>query len=367
MIILRQGKAKRILDGSINSALTAVETYNRPRTLFRIENYIVLMIIAWTKLFHAFFQSEIGERYFYKEKNGRYKKIDGEKKAWELTECIREYQKLRKSYSNLSEATVANLNFFIGLRNKIEHRYWDGSSLDILLFGECQALLFNYETLMVTLFGDDYSINTCLAYALQFSHLRAQEQIKAQRDLLSKDMQDIKKYIDKYKTDLPQEIFDSQEYSIKLLQIPKISNANRHDLSVEFVNWNTLNDEDRENYNRISTIIKDKVIVQRVSNASLMRPCDVINAVKQQSGVNLSYNDHTLLWKCFKVRPQTNSGAKFDTIPRYCIYDEPHNDYLYSEDWVSIIVQLLRERIITKETIREFCAQSRAISEYESR
>lgn len=165
MIILRLGKAKSILDGSINSALTAVETYNRPRTMFRIENYIVLMIIAWTKLFHAFFQSEIGEKYFYKEKNGRYKKIDGEKKAWELAECIKEYQKMRKAYPNLSEATVANLNFFIGLRNKIKHRYWDGSSLDILLFGECQALLFNYETLVVTLFGDDYSINTCLAYS----------------------------------------------------------------------------------------------------------------------------------------------------------------------------------------------------------
>ena len=180
-------------------------------------------------------------------------------------------------------------------------------------------------------------------------------------------MQDIKKYIDKYKTDLPQEIFDSQEYSIKLLQIPKISNTNRHDLSVEFVNWNALSDEDRENYNRISTIIKDKVIVQRVSNASLMRPGDVINTVKQQSGVKLSYNDHTLLWKCFKVRPQTDAAAKFDTISKYCIYDEPHNDYLYSEDWVSLIVRLLRDGIITKETLREFCAQSRVVSEYESR
>ena len=77
MIILRQGKAKSILENSINSALTAVETYNRPRVQFRIENYIILMIIAWTKLFHAYFQSEIGERYFYKEKNGRYKKVDG--------------------------------------------------------------------------------------------------------------------------------------------------------------------------------------------------------------------------------------------------------------------------------------------------
>lgn len=53
MIILRQGKAKSILENSINSALTAVETYNRPRVQFRTENYIILMIIAWTKLFHA--------------------------------------------------------------------------------------------------------------------------------------------------------------------------------------------------------------------------------------------------------------------------------------------------------------------------
>ena len=78
MIVLRQGKAKTILESSINSAFTAVETYNRPRTSFRIENYIILMIIAWTKLFHAYFQATIGERYFYKEKNGRFKRVDGE-------------------------------------------------------------------------------------------------------------------------------------------------------------------------------------------------------------------------------------------------------------------------------------------------
>ena len=39
------------------------------------------MIIAWTKLFHAFFQATIGERYFYTEKNGRYKIIRGRKKG----------------------------------------------------------------------------------------------------------------------------------------------------------------------------------------------------------------------------------------------------------------------------------------------
>ena len=41
MITLRQGKPKTILENSLNSALTAVETYNRPKTKFRIENYVV--------------------------------------------------------------------------------------------------------------------------------------------------------------------------------------------------------------------------------------------------------------------------------------------------------------------------------------
>lgn len=146
MIILRQGKAKGILENSINSALTAVETYNRPRVQFRIENYIILMIIAWTKLFHAYFQSEIGERYFYKEKNGRYKKIDGEKKAWELTECIKEYQKMSKSYPNLSDPVVANLRFFIGIRNKIEHRYWDSVFVNEKVVQKCTKKLSTIST-----------------------------------------------------------------------------------------------------------------------------------------------------------------------------------------------------------------------------
>jgi len=141
MISLRQGKP---IENSLNSALTAVETYNRPRTQFRIENYIILMVIAWTKLFHAYFQVTIGERYFYKEKNGRFKRIEGEKKAWELAECIKNYQK-NADENKLSKAVVANLKLFIGIRNKIEHRYWDSSALDILLFGECQALFYQYK------------------------------------------------------------------------------------------------------------------------------------------------------------------------------------------------------------------------------
>lgn len=365
MIILRQGKTKAILENSINSALTAVETYNRPRTDFRMENYIILMVIAWTKLFHAYFQNTIGEKYYYKEKDGRrYKKIDGEKKAWKLKECIKNYQKMNPT-QQISNNVVANLNFFIGLRNKIEHRYWGGSSLDIHLFGECQALLYNYENLLVSLFGEEYSINTCLAYALQFSHLRANEQVVAQRELLSKDMKDIKKYIDKYKTDLPQEVFDSQEYSIKLIQIPKVSNTNRSDLAVEFVNWNSLNDEDKANYDKVSTIIKDKLVVQKVVNANLLKPSSVINMVNEKTGAKLNVHNHIDLWKAFGIRPLKNTERKFETDERYCVYDEPHDDYLYTEDWVSMVINLVTSHGFTKENIHEKCRKKLSIDDYE--
>lgn len=364
MITLRQGKAKTILDNSINSAITAVETYNRPRTKFRIENYIILMVIAWTKLFHAYFQTTIGERYFYKEKNGRYKKIDGEKKAWQLKECIKQYQK-NAGRDKLSDGVVANLNFFIGIRNKIEHRYWDSSTLDILLFGECQSLLYNYENLLVELFGNDYSLNMSLAYALQFSQIRANEQLTAQRELLSKDMQDIKKYIDKYKTDLPQEVYDSQEYSIKLLQIPKISNTKRSDLAVEFVNWNTISEEDKENYNKVTAIIKDKIVKHNVSNANMLRPIDVRNAVREKTGVEISQSNHTDLWKAFSVRPHAKSEAKFDTITKYCIYDEPHNDYLYTSEWVDFIVKLVLKFGFNKENIHNNCKKTLKIEDFD--
>ena len=254
-----------------------------------------------------------------------------------------------------SDATIANLEFFIGLRNRIEHRFWEGSELDIILFGECQALLFNYETLLIRLFGEEYSINACLAFALQFSHMRADSQLVSQKMLLSKDMQDIKRYIDKYKMDLRQDVFDSQEFSIKLLQIPKVSNTNRSDLSVEFVNWNSIDETDRANYEKITAIIKDKIVTKRVSNLNWLKPSNVTLEVANRTGVDIGVNNHTCLWKAFAIRPVNNSKTKFETNEKYCIYDEPHDDYLYSAEWVEFVINLITKYDFTKDNIRQKC------------
>ena len=161
---LRKGKTKTLLESSIDCALLSVEIYNKPRAPFRVESFITHMIMSWTRLLQAHFNQTIGETFFYKETNGRYKLIDGEKKAWELKTCIQKYGKL-------SEAVKSNLEFFIKLRNKIEHRTISKDEIGLMIFGECQSLLYNYENELIKLFGSEYAINESLAYSLQFSRL----------------------------------------------------------------------------------------------------------------------------------------------------------------------------------------------------
>ncbi|ADI85349.1 DUF3644 domain-containing protein [Geobacter sulfurreducens] len=333
---LRLGKTKSILRSSIDSALLAVEVYNKPRTEFRTQAFISLMVMAWIRLFHAYFNHTIGPKYYYKKKGtSRYETIDGEKKAWELKTCINEYGKLK-------EAEKANLDLFVKLRNKIEHRHIEKKELDVLLFGECQALLYNYETLLIELFGIEYALNENIVYSLQFSTLRDNNQIKANRRALSEDLQDLKKYIDTYRTSLPDEVFNSQSYSVKLIQIPKISNTERSDLAVEFVRWDSLSDEDKKAYEKLTTIIKDRVVKQSVVNLGGMKPGKIVNTVKERTGQNFTQNDHKCLYVIFGVRPDPSDDRDpFNTNPDFCHYDEVHGDYVYYKEWVDCIVKII--------------------------
>lgn len=352
--MLRKSKARTILNSSIDAALLAVEVYNKPRATFRTESFIALMIIAWNRLFHTYFHQQIGEKYFYRKKNSnRYERIDGERKAWDLRTCIRKFD-------SLGEPEKANLEFFIRLRNKIEHRHIEKRELELLLFGECQALLINYENLLVELFGTEFALNENLAYSLQFSTSRTKEQKDANKRALSADMAQLKKFIDMYRSALPQDVFDSQSYSVKLIQIPKISNTNRNDVAIEFVKWNSLSKEDQDAYSRVDVIIKDKIVKQPVVNLGAMKPTKILQLVEEKTGVKLSHHDHKCLYTIFGVRPApTETGDPFETIPEYCHYDEVHDDYVYYEAWADCLACIMKAGKMKQHMWRQAHKQDR--------
>jgi Protein of unknown function (DUF3644) len=121
-------QVKAALEKARDSALLAVEESG---------GYITLMVIAWTSLFHAvFFRKKT--KPFRRKANKRYEKIEGDFKYWELDECLRQYYG-----ADTSNPVRKHLESFIPLRNKIEHRSMP--QLDANIFGECQAMLLNFD------------------------------------------------------------------------------------------------------------------------------------------------------------------------------------------------------------------------------
>lgn len=345
---LRQGRTKSILHGSEDSALLAVEVYNKPRTSFRTQAFISLMIIAWTRLFHAYFHKNIGNKYYYKKpKTNRYEIVDGEKRTWNLSTCI-------SKYGELSAPVKANLNLFIKLRNKIEHRHIEKKELDILLFGECQSLLMNYENLVIDLFGQEYALHENLVYALQFSSMRTTEQETANRHALSVDLKEIQNFVMTYRESLQENTYNSQSYSVKLIQIPKISNTNRNDVAIEFVRWDELNADYKKAYSQLDVLIKDRVVKQSVVHHGGMKPGKILKKVKETCGITLSHYDHKRLCVIFKIRPDSlNDDDPFKTNTKYCHYDEVHEDYVYSNDWADMLVDFLNASKMDRNTWRD--------------
>ena len=321
------------------SAILAVETYNRPGTPFRSGGYVVLMAIAWTALLHSIFLRGKVKPFYVKARRGRYvryEKIDGDYKAWDLSECIQQY------YRDEDPPLRKNLEFFVGLRNKIEHRSMP--QLDDQIFGECQALLLNFEALLSKEYGDQYSLNGSLAVSLQFSTITPEGKARALRHLQSKNYPSVVEYVRRFRSGLAADIEQSMEYSYRVFLLPKTGNhANSSDLAVEFINVNALDDEARQRIEQVVTLLKTRETA--VAHPGQMKPGDVASTVQSRLGFKFGTNHHTTCWKYFKVRPLHGATRPTDCDVRYCQYDVPHKDYIYTDGWVDLLVSKLADPI----------------------
>jgi len=337
-------KVKNLLEKSKESCLLAVEIYNKPATSFRSGAYIVLMSIAFTSLFHAIFERK-RIKYFYKKPNSnRYIKIDDEYKAWELSYCLKQYFKNNKK----EEIPIKkNIEFFIPLRNKIEHRFMP--ELDKEIFGECQALLHNFEYILCTEFGDNYSINESLVFSLQFAKTSPKSKEGKATSIKIKEFHKIKNYIQTFRDELPEDIFSDQRYSFKVYLIPKISNnQNKADYAIEWVNYDPSKPDEMKKYNRLTGLIKEKLIP--ISNLGLHKAGDVAKKVKAELvkiyGPNIKFSHANNHFQCciyYKIRPQKGE-KKENTNKDFCIYDAPHDDYLYTDAWIIFLIKKLSKK-----------------------
>jgi hypothetical protein len=290
------------------------------------------MIIAWTSLLHAIFERRKTAYFFRKKGSQRFIKINGERKAWDLTTCLSEY------YGDKNPPVRKNLEFFVELRNKIEHRFIP--DLDPEVAGECQAMLLNFESLLVATFGNRYALTGDLAFPLQLSQVRSAARATALRKLQVKEFEKVKSYVDKYRADLDPDAWKGTEFSFRVYLLPKLGNRpSSSDLAVEFVRYDAANPQEMEKYSRAVALIKEKQVP--VANLGLLKAGEVVKRVHDGSGRHFTNHQHVQSWRFFHVRPSRGDPNPANCDSRYCFYDAAHGDYLYAEAWVEHLVREL--------------------------
>lgn len=319
------------------SAVTAVAVYNNPSARFRSGAYIVLMIIAWTALFHAIAYNRGRKPWAVRTGEGkgtRYKRIGNDYMHWNLHECMGFY------FGGKQNAIRTNLQFLIGLRDQIEHR--NMPDIDHRVFGECQAALFNFEELMVSEFGERYALNTSLTWSLQFSRTYPEERRHTIESRSRYASDPVAYYIDQFHSELATDIANDQRFSFKVFLIPQLANhRSKNTLAVEFVKYDPTDPEAMKDYRQGMALIKERHVAVR--NPGELIPKLVVEKVAVQLPWQFKMHHHTQCWRFFDVRPGTKTDSPEKTKLKYCHWDKAFARYTYTEDWVNLLVVELKE------------------------
>lgn len=273
---------KELLAKSRESALAAIKLFNDPLVTFKSESYIVLMVIAWTYLLHAYYRSkQIDYRYYTRGK--KRKKYDrtkrGAYKYWELERCLND------AASPVENDAANNLRFLIGLRHEIEHQMT--KQLDNYLSGRYQACAMNYNAHLKTLFGTASGLDEHLAYSIQFLELDESQFGTPQAP--SAVPKPILAYIDDFDSKLSEDEFNSPKFSYRLLFTRKLVNRpGQADQVVEFLDPKS----------ELAKTIGKEYWVKKEVERPKFRPKDVVNAVKRAGFSRFGlFTSHVDFWR----------------------------------------------------------------------
>lgn len=301
---------------SREAALSAVQIYNNPLTTFKTESFIVLFIIAWTYLLHAYYRSKrIDYRYYAipKKRKKFVRTPDGSIKYWDLNECI------SKSNSPLDKDTRNNLKFLIGLRNQIEHKKATG--LDSYLSARYQACALNYNYYLKNLFGQKYALDNNLALSLQFAELDYGQAkiIKDKEELIPKE---IHSYIAEFDKSLSDDELKSDRFAYRLLFSKIVAKRQgQADRVIEFIDPKSQ---------LAANISKEYWVKEEKEKPKFLRK-DVLKKIQEAGHTNFGPSQHTVLWKKYDGKNPAK-GFGVDVCGTWYWY----------QNWIDFIVKELQ-------------------------
>jgi hypothetical protein len=208
----RRARYKHFIEAAKDEALLACDLYNERRRSRNLEAFFVHMCIAWNNLLQAVFERD-DVCYFYREADGRrFKRVDGEKKSWDLQQAISRY------ITDTKNPVRCNVEFFIGLRNKVEHRLDETQQRAVadLVAGKSQSLVRNFEAVLVAEFGSKESLAEQLQLPLFVTSL-TDDAVKAIKSIRARIPKGVVSYIEQFDATIGDEVAGDPTYEFRVI------------------------------------------------------------------------------------------------------------------------------------------------------
>jgi hypothetical protein len=335
-----------LLRASQQEALLAVSLFNDPGRGRALEGFIVHMHIAWTYAFQSKWL-RAGKNYhvLLSQRPRRYKRINGERMSQSVEWFV------QQEFPDGSPVG-ANLEFFIKLRNKIEHRHTGSDeALRSVVNGECHSSLLNYEEFITGFAGAKNSLANRLHFPVFIGGFTEQ----GKRDLLklTKTLpRDLRRFLAEYDAGLSDKVARDPRYCMRLTVLLESGNR-RGALSLQFVNQRDLSQDQQRAAEEIAAnggMVITKTRTQVVTNADKFKPGQVAKHVEDAIPF-LFKPSHEMahFWRKHGVRPPKKDPNPKNTKAEWCVYDTAHGDYLYTE----ACIEWLINRCATEEGFRE--------------
>ncbi len=319
-----------------NEAVLATNLYNASGQPRAFEGLVVHMHLAWLYLLHAEFIRD-GTEYRYRDRDNprRFVRVDGEHRRWELAKCVEEH------WPDPAHPVRKNLEFFIALRNRIEHRHAkEDASLALAFSGHAQALLVNFEQELVAAFGLRESLVGVLRFPLFIGGF-TEEGAAALSRLRDSLPADLRRFMAEFRSGLAEGVENDSRFELRLHVVLQQVARGTDALAVQFTRWGDMTAEQQalveELGKRGQTVVREQK--RSIVGHGLLRPHEA--EVRVQAMVPFLFNSHHFLraWQMKKIRPPKDDPHPERTDERYCIYDELSRQYGYTEAWVQWLIK----------------------------
>ncbi len=151
-------------------------------------------------------------------------------------------------------------------------------------------------------------------------------------------------FLVRFEADLDPAITSDQRYEFRVNLVPKLGPKTQADSAMTFVREADLTSEERAALQELGrtgrVVVREQV--RSVASAGKVKPSVAVSLIQERILFKFNMAHFVKAWHVTNCRPAGDSPNPERTDERYCVYDEPHKDYLYTPAFIEKLVREAR-------------------------